>query len=158
MICPLGRSVPAIGALLGLAWGMSGCRPKSASDAPRSRWSLLVASPDTVLIDTAGVEWVPPDARVWLRMPRQDGDSTTRPVAAVETHHDISCERREIRDREIRAVGVTGEVVGDRAVRDPSWIPASAHPTLRNLLAALCARLSELDPRGLHSLLGSDRP
>lgn len=162
MIAPLGRAVPAISALLGLAWAMGGCRAESTPDVPRSRWSLFVATPDTVLIDTAGVEWVSSDARVWLRVPHPAPmphlDSATRLVAALETHHDISCERREIRDLEIRAVGVTGNVVGDSAVRAPSWIPASAHPALRDLLPALCARLGQLHPHGLHSLLGSDRP
>jgi hypothetical protein len=141
---------------------MSGCRAGPTPDVPRSRWSLLVAVPDTILLDTAGVEWVSSDARVWLRA-RPSASipylaSTTGPVAAVETHHEISCARREIRDLEFRAVGVTGEVVGDSAVRATAWTPASAHAGLRDLLPALCARLAQLDPRGLHTLLGSDRP
>lgn len=153
MIPRLGRSVPSVSALLGLAWALSGCRPAAAPD-PRARWSLLVAVPDTVLLDTAGVEWVSADARVWLRM-RHAGPGS---VAAVETQHEVSCERREIRDLGIRAVDVSGDVVRDSAVRAAAWIPASAHPALRDLLPALCARLSQLNPRGLHNLLGSDRP
>jgi hypothetical protein len=162
MIPILERSGPSVSVLFGLVWAMSGCRTAPTPESPRSRWSLLVALPDTVLLDTAGVEWVSSDARVWLRMRPSASiphlESATGPVAAVETHHEVSCERRQIRDLEIRAVGVTGEVVGDSVVRTTSWRPASAHAALRDLLPPLCARLSQLDPRGLHHLLGSDRP
>jgi hypothetical protein len=147
-------TVPSGSALFGLVLALSGCRPEPAPDAPRARWSLLVAVPDTVLVDSAGVEWVSSDARVWLRRRHAAPGS----VAVVETKHDVSCERREIRDLAIRTVGVADEVVSDSAVLAPSWIPASAHPALRDLLPALCARLSQVNPRGLHNLLGSDRP
>jgi len=109
--------------------------------------------PDTVLLDTARVEWVASDARVWLRIEAARGSPL-----AVETHHDVSCDRREIRDLEIRGVEVTGDVVQDSIVPAPAWIPASARPALQGVLPVLCARLSQLNPRGLHSLLGSDRP
>jgi hypothetical protein len=149
-------------ALVGLALATSGCRPKSASDAPGTGWSPLVAAPDTVLLDTAGVEWTSSDARVWLRTPHPGpiapGESTPRRVVAVETRHDVSCDRREVRDLEIRAVGLAGDIVGDSVVQPPSWIPAARHPALQRLLPALCERLSLLNPRGLHTLLGSDRP
>jgi hypothetical protein len=141
---------------------MSGCGPKSASDAPRAGWSLLAAGPDTVLLDTARVEWASSDARVWLRIrypePVPAREAPTGRIAAVETRQDVSCVRREVRDLEIRTVGATGEVVGDSVVLGPKWSPASAHPALQTLLPALCARLSQLHPRGLHNLLGSDRP
>jgi hypothetical protein len=140
---------------------MSSCRPEPVPDARPSGWSLLVAAPDTVLLDTAGVEWVSSDARVWLRMsppPTLHAESAPGHVATVESKHDVSCDRREIRDLALRAVGVTGEVVHDSAVQAPAWIPAAAHPALGEVLPALCARLSQLHPRGLNSLLGSDRP
>src|SRR3990170_8477631 len=105
-------TVPSVSALVGLAWAVSACGPEPAPDAPRARWSLLVAVPDTVLLDSAGVEWVSSDARVWLRMRHAAPGS----VAAVETKHDVSCERREIRDLAIRAVGVAGEVASDSAI------------------------------------------
>jgi hypothetical protein len=154
-----GRSLSA---LLALPLVMSGCQSKSPPPAAGSGWALLVAVPDTVLLDTAGVAWVSSDARIWLRTERAKRipqiPAGTAPVAIVETHHDISCERREVRDLEMRALSATGEVIGDSTVEPPSWTPASAHPWLQNLLPALCARLSQLHPRGLHSLLGSDRP
>ncbi len=156
------RPVRSISALLGLALMMIGCHSESPPPAARSSWALLVAVPDTVLLDTVGVAWVSSYARVWLRMKRQELiariPSGTPPVVAIETHHDISCERREVRDLEIRARSITGEVVGDSVVQPPLWTQASTHPWLQDLFPALCARLSQLNPRGLHSLLGSDRP
>ncbi len=153
MIHRLGRLGRCISALLGLGSALGGCRPKSATESPRPGWSLLVTVPDTVLLDTARVEWVASDARVWLRIEAARGSPL-----AVETHHDVSCDRREIRDLEIRGVEVTGDVVQDSIVPAPAWIPASARPALQGVLPVLCARLSQLNPRGLHSLLGSDRP
>jgi hypothetical protein len=149
--------------LVALALMMSGCgpRPQSASDAPGPGWSPLAAARDTVFLDTAGVEWAASNARVWLRSQRPESIAHTGSggrVAAVETRHDISCERREVRDVAVRAVGVGGEIIGDSVVQTPSWIPASAHPALQGLFATLCTRLTRLHPRGLHSLLGSDRP
>jgi hypothetical protein len=151
-----------LSALLGLPLVISGCQSKSPPPAAPSGWALLVAVPDTVLLDTAGVAWGSSTARVWLRMKRTEripqSPAGSPPVATVEIHHDISCERREVRDLEIRALSATGEVLGDSTVQPSSWTPASAHPWPQNLLTALCARLSQLNPRGLHSLLGSDRP
>ena len=155
MIHRLGRLGRCISALLGLGSALGGCRPRSAAEAPRPGWSLLVAAPDTVLLDTAGIEWTSSDARVWLRMQRPKPIGS---IVAVETHHDVSCDRREIRDLEIRGVGVTGDVVQDSVIQAPAWISVSARPAVQGALPMLCARLSQLNPRGLHSLLGSDRP
>lgn len=161
MIRRVVRVLPCVSALLGPAPAMSGCRSQSPSDAPPG-WSLLVSAPDTVLLDTARIEWAASDARLWLRVQRPEPSrqmaSTTARVTAVETNHDVSCERHAVRDLEIRAVGGLGQVVRDSVVAAPSWIPAAAHPALHPLLPALCARLSQLHPRGLDRLLGSDRP
>lgn len=128
----------------------NGCSTQPTRDKPRAAWSTVAGVPDSVLLDTAGVEWISSDARLWLR--------TAGPVAAVETHYDVSCERREVRDLGTRVVGPEGEIVGDSSVQAPAWIPAARHPALQPLLPALCARLSQLHPRGLDKLLGSDRP
>jgi len=148
----LGKPARYLSALLGLGWALGSCRPKAAAESVRPGWALLITGPDTVLLDTARVEWVVSDARVWLRT-----GGATSPLA-VETHHDVSCERREVRDLEIRTVGVTGDVVQDSVVPAPAWIPASARPALQGWFPVLCAQLSKLNPRGLHNLLGSDRP
>lgn len=151
-----------IAALLGLALAIGACAPQAAPDSPRAGWSPLVAVPDTVLLDTAGVTWTSSHARVWLRTQRPEplppSQAAASRVAVVETRHDVSCERREVRDLQIRAVGHAGEAVRDSVVQAPAWMPVAAHPALRGLLPELCARLAQLHPRGLHNLLGSDRP
>lgn len=151
----MGVRLPSGGALLGLALAITACRPK---DAPRPAWSFLAAVPDTVLLDTAAIEWASSGARVWLRSQSPARLPHLPSAAALDTRHEVSCARGEIRDLEIRALGGAGDVLRDSLVPAPSWIQSAVHPVLQGLLPALCTRLSLLAPRGLHNLLGSDRP